>query len=243
MNSKLSRTSLMMTLVMLLVSACGMLPTLGSRRLISENWTVSGFNHLEVSGGGDLTIIQDGTEALRVETDDNVMQYVTSKVQDGTLAIGLDFPGLRLVIPSRLSLVLHVKDLTGINTSGSWNVASESIQAGNLEITASGSGKVTILTLNADRLTVDITGSGEMDLAGRVKSQDITISGSGSYNGGDLQAQDTRVGISGSGNVSTWATDSLEASISGMGTVSYYGSPQVTFNQSGSGNLKSLGQK
>jgi len=34
-----------------------------------------------------MTIIQDGTETLTIETDDNVMQYVTTKVQGGTLSI------------------------------------------------------------------------------------------------------------------------------------------------------------
>jgi len=53
-----------------------------------------------VNGGGDLTVIQDGTEALNIETDDNVMQYVTSRVQGETLTIGLEFPGLRSVIPA-----------------------------------------------------------------------------------------------------------------------------------------------
>ena len=243
MNAKIMKASLVLTLAMLLVSACGFIPTLGSRNIISENRNVSGFDHLEVSGGGDVTIIQDGTEALTIETDDNVMQYVTSKVQAGTLSVGLEFPSLRSVIPSRLSLTLHVKDLSGITTSGSWNVASESLQAGNLDITTSGSGKVTIHTLTAKTLTVDISGSGEMNLAGNVKSQEITISGSGNYHAGDLQTQDTRVGVSGSGNVTAWATTSLDASVSGMGTISYYGSPQVAFNQSGSGNIKSLGNK
>jgi Protein of unknown function (DUF2807). len=243
MNTKLMKASLVSILAMLLVSACGVIPMLGSRNIISENRNVSGFDRLEVSGGGDVTIIQDGTEALKIETDDNVMQYVTSKVQGGTLSIGLEFPSLRSVIPSRLRLTLHVKDLSGIITSGSWNVVSESFQTRSLDIAISGSGKVTIHALTTDKLTVEISGSGEMDMAGNVKSQDVTISGSGSYNAGDLQTQDTKVGVSGSGNLTTWVTGSLDASISGMGTISYYGSPQVAFNQSGSGTIKSLGNK
>ena len=243
MNTKSMKASLVLILAILLVSACGVIPMLGSRNIISENRKVSGFDRLEVSGGGDVTIIQDGTEALKIETDDNVMQYVTSKVQGGTLSIGLEFPSLRSVIPSRLSLTLHVKDLSGIITSGSWNVGSDSFQTRSLDIAISGSGRVTIHTLTADKLTVDISGSGKMDMAGNVKTQDVTISGSGSYNAGDLQTQHTKAGVSGSGNVTTWATGSLDASISGMGTISYYGSPRVAFNQSGSGTIKSLGNR
>ena len=243
MITKLMKASLVLTTALLIVSGCGVIPTLGSHNIISENQNVSGFDRLELSGGGDVTIIQDGTEALTIETDDNVMQYVTSKVLGGTLSIGLDFPNMRSVLPSRLSLTLHVKDLSGISTSGSWKATADGLKSANINISTSGSGKVTIRSLIADKLTVDISGSGNMDLAGQVNSQNVSISGSGVYQAGDLQTRDTRVEVSGSGNVTTWSTSNLEASISGMGSISYYGSPKVTYNESGSGSFKSLGNK
>ena len=243
MNTKFMKACFGLTIVLLLVSACGILPTLGSRHMITENRNVSGFDRVDVNGGGDVTIIQDGTESLAIQTDDNVMQYVTSEVRGGTLYIGLQFPNLRSVIPSRLSLTLHVKDLSGINTSGAWDVASESIQAGNLDIAISGSGKVNISMLKADKLNIDISGSGDMIMAGNVKTQDLSISGSGTYQAGDLQTQDTKVSVSGSGNVTVWASVNLNASVGGNGTINYYGSPQVSFDQSGSGKIKSLGSK
>jgi hypothetical protein len=243
MKTKVMKTSLVTIIALLLVSACGVLPTRGSRSYIIEDRNVSEFSRLEVSGAGNVTIIQDGTEALRVETDDNVMQYVTSRVNGGTLSIGLEFPGSRSVIPSRLNLTLHVKDLSSISTSGAWNVVAGSFKPVNLDITISGSGKVTINDLSVDKLTADISGSGEMYFAGRANSQDVKISGSGTYNAGDLQTRDTSIEVSGSGKVTAWATTKLDASISGMGSVSYYGSPQVAFNESGSGKIKSLGNK
>jgi len=243
MTMKLMKAGLILTLAMLIVSACGMIPTYGSHTIISENRSVSGFDRLELSGAGGVTIIQDGTEALSVETDDNVMQDVTSKVLGGTLSIGLDVPSMRSVIPSRLSLILHVKDLSGLSTSGSWKVMAASFKAANLDIATSGSGKVTIQNLTADKLTVDISGSGQMDLAGLVNSQEVIISGSGIYQAGDLQAQHTQIKVSGSGNVTIWTNGDLQADLSGMGTIRYYGSPKVTYNESGVGSIKSLGNK
>lgn len=242
MNTKLLKASLGLTIVMLLVSACGIIPTLGSRNLISETRAVSGFVRVEVSGGGSMDILQDGTESLTVETDDNVMQYVTSEVRGNTLYLGLDF-GLRSFLPSRLHFTLHVKDLTGISTSGSWDVVSESIQTGDLSIDISGSGKVIINTLTANELDTTVSGSGELDLSGEAKQQTINISGSGKYLAGDLRTQAATVRISGSGNVTVWASETLAVHVSGNGNVRYYGSPQVSFDQSGSGNVHSLGDK
>jgi hypothetical protein len=242
MNTKLLKASLGFAIVMLLMSACGIIPTFGSRNLISEARQVSGFERVELSGAGSLDIIQDGSESLTVETDDNLMQYITSEVRDGTLHLGMDF-GLHSFLPSHLHFTLHVKVLTGITTSGSWDVVSESIQTGNLSIVISGSGKVIVNALTADKLDTRVSGSGELDLTGEAKQHNIDISGSGKYLAGDLRTQGTTIGISGSGNVTVWASETLAVNVSGSGNVKYYGSPQVSFDQSGSGNVHSLGGK
>jgi len=242
MNTKLLKASLGLTIVLLLTSACGIIPTLGSRNLISESRAVSGFERVELSGGGSLEIIQDGTESLTIETDDNVMQFITSEVHGGTLYLGMDF-GLRSFLPSRLHFTLHVKDLTGISTSGSWEVTSAAIQTGDLSIVISGSGKVIVNALDADELDTTVSGSGELNLSGEAKQQTINISGSGKYLAGELLSQATSVTISGSGNVTVSASETLTVHISGSGDVGYFGSPQVSFDQSGSGNVHGLGDQ
>lgn len=242
MNTKFFKATLGVTVLMLLVSACGFIPTLGSRNIITESRTVSGFSQVDVSGAGSLEILQDGTEALTVETDDNMLPYVTSAVRGGTLYLALD-SSTRALLPSRLHFTLHVKDLGGITTSGSWDVTAASLQAAALNIAISGSGKVTIDALTVDQLDATVSGSGELDLAGVAQQQSIDISGSGKVLAGDLHTQDTTISISGSGNVTVWATTTLDAHVSGSGDVSYYGVPQVSFDQSGSGNIHNLGTK
>jgi hypothetical protein len=243
MNTKFLKVSIGLTILALMISACGLVPAMGSGRLITQSRNVSGFTRVEIGGGGDAEIIQDGSEALTIETDDNVMQYITSEVRGDTLYLGMDFNGLRSVIPTRLHFTIHVKNLNGIATSGSWEVTSASIQTDSLEISISGSGKINIAALTADRVSTSVSGSGEVTLAGMASKQSITVSGSGKYFAGDLQTQDSQIHISGSGNATLWATQTLGVHISGSGHVSYYGAPQVEFSQSGSGSIQSLGTK
>jgi hypothetical protein len=242
MNTKLLKATIGLTIVMVMVSACGMVPTFGSRNLISETRAVSGYDRVDVSGGGTLDIIQDGTESVTIQTDDNMMQYVTSQVRGGTLYLGLD-SGMRSIAPSALNITLHVKDLSGINTSGSWEVNSAAIKTVDLAIVMSGSGKVQMESVILSTLSVTSSGSGNLTLSGKTDSQTISISGSGKYVAGDLRSQAASVIISGSGNVTLWATATLKVHVSGSGDVSYYGSPQVSFEQSGSGNIHNLGNK
>ncbi len=243
MNAKLLKASLGLIVTALLMSACGAIPLVGSHNIITQTRNVSGFTQVEISGGGDAEIIQDGSESVTVETDDNVMPYVTSQVTGGTLRLGLEFTGLRSIIPTRLHFTVHVKDLTGIGTSGSWSVTAEAVKTTSLDINISGSGRVDIGTLTADKLTIFISGSGQLNLAGTAADQSVTVSGSGKYYADNLQSQTSQIRISGSGNARLWATQSLNVNISGSGNVGYYGNPQVQFSQSGSGKIQDLGTK
>ena len=243
MNTKLFKTTLGFLTALLLVSACGMAPVYGSGKVVTERRDASGFDGVSVSGGGDLVIIQDGTESVSVETDDNLMQYVVAEVRGGTLNLYLDDQGLRNFQPTRLVFTVHVKDLTAVTTSGSWNFTSEKINTDRLNIVVSGSGSVNIGDLSADNLSVMISGSGEMDAAGAVTGQSVTVSGSGKFRAGGLRSETAQITISGSGEATLWVTASLTTDISGSGTVHYYGSPQTDINTSGSGNVQRLGDK
>ncbi len=242
MNTRPMKVSMGIAVLTLLASACGIVPIFGSRHLITETRQVSDFERVEISGGGSLEIIQDGTESLTIVTDDNIMPYVTSEVSAGLLRVGMDF-GVRTFLPSKMHVSLHVKDLSAISTSGSWNVTSSSIQGNALSIEISGTGDVVIDELTVNELDAAVSGSGSIDLTGEAKTEIINISGSGKITTGDFRAQDVTVSISGTGNGTVWATHTLTVEVSGSGKVNYYGSPQVSFNQSGSGKVINLGEK
>jgi hypothetical protein len=243
MNSKLFKVVALSAVLVVLLGACGVLPSFGSGDLIREEREVSGFDRIDVSGGGDLVIVQDGTESVTIETDDNLMQYVTAEVKNGTLELYLDNQGMRSFIPSKLIFTVHVKDLRSVNTSGSWDVTSEQIETDSLDILVSGSGDIVIRELNAENLAVTFSGSGEMEAAGEVGQQTLSISGSGKFHHGDLRCGTAQIDISGSGDATLWVTDNLAVDISGSGSVEYYGNPETQVNTSGSGDVQRLGEK
>jgi len=234
------KRSLFVTVVLLL-GACGVSAVRGSGDLVTESRDVSGFDRIAVHGSGEVIITQDGTESLTVETDDNVIEYVTTEVKGRTLELG--FEDNVLVSPTRLTFNLHLKDLTGLDISGSGEIEAESIEADRLEIKVSGSGDVRIDSLAAGDVEVKISGSGDVELAGEAAGQDINIGGSGKYHAGDLKSEVVEVSISGSGDATVWATESLDIDISGSGSVTYYGKPSVSTSTSGSGDVKSRGEK
>jgi hypothetical protein len=237
--------SLVILLIPLLLSGCGFKVISGSGQVISESRPVSDFNAVTLTGRGDLFISQGETESLKIEAEDNLLPYIKSEVKNGTLVIGFDKENWKEVLrPTKpIKFTVTLKDITALTLTGLGSIQSTNLTADQLVVKVSGSGDVRIDQLDANELTYDLSGSGDAVFSGQVDRQEITISGSGSYNGGDLNSQAAKVTISGSGDVTLWAEDSLEVSTSGSGSVSYYGSPQVTTSSSGSGKLQSLGEK
>ena len=61
-----------------------------------------------------------------------------------------------------------------------------------------------------------------------VDSQVVTISGTGDYDGEELQSATADVTIDAVGNAVLQVSDRLDATVSGVGSVEYIGDPQVT---------------
>jgi hypothetical protein len=213
----------------------------GSGNIVEEGREVSGFTGVALAGIGGLTIEVGERESLRIEAEDNLMQYFETEVRNGVLEIGVQ-DGVNLNPRRPVRFYLTVKELDTIVLSGSGDIKAPDLEAERFSVTISGSGEVEMGDLSADMLNVTISGSGNLDIfGGQIEEQDITISGSGEYQAGDLSSESVEITISGSGNATVWATDSLDVRISGSGSVNYYGNPRTTFSASGSGKLRSLG--
>jgi hypothetical protein len=209
------RASIVLIATVTMLVACSV--TTGSGNVVSESRNVSGFTKIDLSGAGEVTIDQNGTEALTIEAEDNLMSKVTSEVVDGTLRLG-EKSNLTINVTKPVKYQVSVKDLSGLMISGS--------------------GTVTTAKITAPRLAVDISGSGKVTVGGTVENQDLAISGSGDYQAKDLQTKITTVKIAGSGDATVTVSDSLDIQMSGSGKLTYYGNPPKVNQQiSGSGRV------
>jgi len=74
-------------LLFLAIAELTSMVTFGQKK---ETRTVSGFTGIDASGAFDITVVKDSTEALTIEADEAVMQYVRSEVKKGVLHLYLD---------------------------------------------------------------------------------------------------------------------------------------------------------
>jgi hypothetical protein len=208
-------------LAALMVAACTNVVQ-GSGNIVSESRDVSDFDKIELTGSGEVVITQDGSEGLTVTTDDNVMDYVSTEVRDGTLFLNVG-NNATLVNITELLFEVSVDDLTGVSLDGSGHITGEDI--------------------STPRLEVGIDGSGEIILTGEASDVELYLGGSGTVDASDLASDTATALVEGSGSIDVWARDTLDIDVDGSGNVNYYGSAAVDFNVNGSGRVTDRGDK
>jgi hypothetical protein len=238
-----------LVLSIFLLSACQFLPWVrvvrGSGNVTTETRPVSGFNAIRLDGAGRLVITQGSSESLEIQAEDNLINELTSQVEDGTLVLGYrDRPWRKSILPTRpIVYTLVVADLAKLTLNGAGDIDLQSLQTDTLVLEINGAGNFNIVDLAAKSISVNLAGTGSITVSGAVAEQQVTLDGAGSYQAGDLQTRTTAIEINGLGSGTVWTTETLDISINGGGSVSYYGSPTVTQEITGLGDVRNLGEK
>lgn len=214
----------------------------GNGNIVSEERPVSGIQRVALYGIGNVEISIGDSESLFIEAEDNLMEYITSEVDNGVLE--LRTRNLINMRPSKdIRYIVTVKSVSGLEILGSGNITMDSAETSDMRLLIAGSGDITIVDLTADSLDVTIPGSGTIKLSGETGQQTINIAGSGKYLAEDLASQSADINLAGSGDLRIWVKESLDIRILGSGDIRYYGSPAVTQTVLGSGDIQSLGDK
>ena len=225
----------------LCIAGCGV-PKLvvGSGNVVEESRPVSGFRGIELAGPGELFIQQGQRESLRVEAEDNLIQYFTSEVVDGMLKIGLRGK-VGMNTKQTMRFYVTARDLDTIIVSSLATVTAPALETAQLTVRVGGGGRVKIETLMADRLVVHLEGLSSLSIAsGEVGEQDLTVLG-GAYEAGGLQSARASARLTGLGSATVRVSEDLEVDMRKGGTVQYAGNPIVEQEVGGLGQIKRIG--
>ncbi|MFN2284442.1 MAG: GIN domain-containing protein, partial [Anaerolineae bacterium] len=175
---------IMLVVLLLFVSslACGPASfgaVRGSGLIDTETHTFDNITGVELATFGDLTIAFGDKEELRIEAEDNLLEYFEITTSGGQVQIDTRMnTALRPTKPVRFYLT--VKALDTIVLSGSGNVSAPDLDAKSIEVTIAGSGNVDLGDLEATTITLRISGSGNLRAAECVATDvDVRIPGSG----------------------------------------------------------------
>jgi len=183
------------------------------------------FHAIKASGAVDIKLKQGSQTSVALEAKEEVLQYMRTEVQNGTLRIYRNDEGMSAAIRhlfnsdgNKVVVYITVPQLTSVELSGASEVKSGSVfTADDFKIQASGASEVT-LHLKAKTLSVNASGASDIKLSGQVESQQVHISGSSDYEASDLLSKRATVDASGASDAYVSA-ESLSSHASGASDV------------------------
>ena len=226
----------------------------GSGKLSGKDFSVTDFNGVEAGGVFVVKCRVGPTSSLRIEGDDNLLDLVEAKVENGVLhlrtmdSINTKHPLTAIITAPKLSSF----DLSGaakgnvtglradefhLSVSGASKFEGEgSIQNLNLEV--NGGSSIELSGDSFKEVHAELSGASRAKLSG-ASCDGIHLEASGGSNAdmSGLQARKVAVGASGAANVKLNVTESLLGEASGAACIHYSGSPSVTVEKSGAASV------
>lgn len=205
----------------------------------TETRAISGFTGVETRGSIDL-IVSAGNFNVKVEADQNLLQYIETTVENGHLVVGFR-RGISIRDINTAKVYVTAPELNDFETHGSGNIEGQGkmTDKNKMTVNVSGSGDIA-LQVDCPEITTETHGSGNITIHGESRNVSTTVSGSGDVKLSDLKAESVKISIHGSGNTELFASESLEAEIFGSGDVHYKGSPKISSSIHGSGEVSKM---
>jgi hypothetical protein len=212
----------------------------GSGNVISQTRTVSGFTGIDVSSAIDVYVTQDSSYSVKVETDDNLQEYIIIREENGRLYIKQE-NNTSLNSSGKIKVYVSAPKLDRFYASGACNIIGQNkiTVDDKVDIHLSGACDAR-LEIKAPSVSADLSGSTSLALKGETKDFHVSGSGSTEVSCIDLLTENTSIDISGAGNAEVYASVKLDIELSGAASVKYKGNASVEQNTSGAASVKKI---
>ena len=208
----------------------------GSGHVITENRSASGFNSIDVSGAIDVYVRQDSATSVKVEADDNILEYIEVHTEGSRLEIYTQ-NNIRLRPSNKIKVYISNPEYKEIQVSGASSVRCENeITSDVLDVSLSGASEGR-LELNAPKISVNVTGASNASIKGKTKDFEGSASGASEIRGFDLLSENADVDASGASNIEIYASVRIDGQSSGASSVNYKGNAQSSVEKSGASSV------
>lgn len=200
-----------------------------------EERAVAPFDRVALDAPAELLITQGGAESLVVEAEARVLPLLRTRVDSGTLVIGIA-GSMQTALPIRLRVTMRTLAL--LRANGAADVQIGALRTPVLVMQLAGSSRARIAELTADRIELQLEGSSELQVQrGRVRRQQMLVDDAARYDAAGLRSDEAQIEVRGSGEALVHAGHRLDAQVSDSGRLSYRGSPHLTQRLSGAAEL------
>jgi hypothetical protein len=203
----------------------------------SEDRDVPEFDAVQVASGIHATVEIGPRRPVRVEADDEILQLVETRVEDGTLHVGFK-PQRSWSGDRRVAVTIQTPRLRAVGASGGAMVRATFTRADQSEIQASGGSEIRVRGVDAGRLSMQGSGGSVLYAQGRADTLDLQMSGGTRLHGQDLSVKDVDVQASGGSEADFRASGNLRGNLSGGSELHVRGGARTRVATSGGSSVE-----
>lgn len=232
---------LVFTAVVLLVSCrfLGGERIRGNGNIVTVQRNVGSFNSIEAGGAVEVRVKQDNANTVRVEADENLLEYLDVFTDGNTLVIQSK-DGFNLDPSEDIIIYASAPRFANLDISGASKLISEGTLTGDeMEVGASGASEIR-MDVKVEKLQAGLSGSSTMELRGEASHFVTEGSGASTIKAMDLNTEETTLDLSGSSNAEVTANKQLNVEASGASDVRYRGNANINQKSSGASSVKKI---
>ncbi|MCB0442856.1 MAG: DUF2807 domain-containing protein [Flavobacterium sp.] len=205
----------------------------GNGNVTTVNRPVSGeFTNIEVSHGIDVEVTQSNAKSIQVKADDNIIDYITTDIVDGTLRIALE-KSVKNTKSKKVFVTLpNIESLR--TSSGALIESKNTLVVSELETKAS-SGSEIKLDVEAERITCETSSGSDIQIKGKALKLEAESSSGSEIEANDLLANDVTAKSSSGSSINVNPILSLNAKASSGGDIRYHSTPKTISKVTSSG--------
>lgn len=233
------KNSLKLVLVLLAIglTSCNGNLNIGSGNIITEKRTITeSFDKIDASTGVNVIITQGTPEEIVVETDDNVMKYVITKVEKGTLIIKVK---RNTNIMSSIDVKVQMPQIASLEASSGATINTQNIIRGTSITMKSTSGSDINAELEYENVSCETSSGSTMIVSGKALQLQTNSSSGSEIDTNRLAANEILSKASSGSGTRVNPIVKLDAQASSGGSIEYVQMPKsLTKKESSGGSVE-----
>lgn len=212
----------------------------GNGKVITGQRNVGSFNSIEAGGAVEVRVKQDAATSVKVETDENLFEYLDVYTEGNTLIVKPK-QGFNLDPSDEIRVFVTAPVFKSLDASGASKIIGDSEVTGDeLELSATGASEVN-MNVKVSKLRTDLSGASTVELRGSSSKVSTEASGASHVRCRDLQTDETTLDLSGACNAEVHANKQLNIDASGASDVKYRGNASINQKSSGASSVEKEG--
>lgn len=210
----------------------------GSGNVVTEKRTIDApFTKIDASTGVEVIVEQGATTEVEVEVDDNLMENIITRVENGTLIVKIEGN-----INTMESAIIRVstKTIEGLESSSGATIRSKSTLKGRNLALKSSSGSTINTDLEYEKVSSESTSGSEIKLFGKALTLDSKSSSGSETNAKDLAANEITAQSTSGSSITVNPIVLLNAKASSGSSIDYVKEPKKVIKEETSGGSVSL---